>query len=133
VAEPGVQALAERSGETIACLEEWRAAGLIRTDAQPEPRDVEQVRVIRSDQLGDDAPRSLVIGSTPPRRGAHHQKLLSTRGVDLAGHRHRAQQTCAAMLEPHAGERPHSDPSGARLARHPIRTSQKRDESCAVR
>jgi adenylate cyclase len=47
VAEPGFHALAERSGETVERLEEWHSAGLIRTDGQPEPRDVERVRLIR--------------------------------------------------------------------------------------
>jgi len=45
--ELSLEELAERTGETVACLEEWRAAGLVRAGDRFEPEDAERARLVR--------------------------------------------------------------------------------------
>jgi adenylate cyclase len=47
VAELNVEQLAERTGESVESLHEWRAAGLLRDDDRLGPEDAECVRLIR--------------------------------------------------------------------------------------
>jgi len=47
VAELSLDELAERTGESVECLYEWRAAGLIRGDGPWGAEDAEHVRLIR--------------------------------------------------------------------------------------
>ncbi|MGH9013995.1 MAG: adenylate cyclase regulatory domain-containing protein [Acidimicrobiia bacterium] len=45
--EQSLGELAERTGEPVACLEEWRAAGLVLADGRFEPADAERARLVR--------------------------------------------------------------------------------------
>jgi adenylate cyclase len=47
VAELSVEQLAQRTGESVETLHEWRAAGLLRVDDGLRPEDAERVRLIR--------------------------------------------------------------------------------------